>query len=160
MLTLVDQIFRYIIFVRHGLGMIETFSELRRGRQRWEAGSLNIATTLKQELANLEVQDQLRARTLISSKLVKTDSKYLSNLVSLYEPGNDGYYSKSLHTHTQDGSGQRRYYISWPWLSSRGLKPTRAAPGRRVHSRENPIREVKVIQFTCNFFLVISILEN
>jgi len=51
------------MFVRHGLGMTETFSESRRGRQRWEAGSLNMATTLKQELANLEVQDQLRART-------------------------------------------------------------------------------------------------
>jgi hypothetical protein len=112
MLTLVGQIFRYIMFVRHGLGMTETFSESRRGRQRWEAGSLNMATTLKQELANLEVQDQLRARTLISGKSVKTDSKYLSNLVSLREPGNDGCYSKSLRAHTQDGSGQRRYYIS------------------------------------------------
>jgi hypothetical protein len=139
MLTLVDQIFRYIMFVRHGLGMTETFSESRRGRQRWETGALNMATTLKQELANLEVQD--RARTLVSGKSVKTNSKYLSNLVSLCEPGNDGCYSKSLRAHTRDGSGQRRYYISRPWLSSSDLKSTKAALGRRVHGRE--IRQEK-----------------
>jgi hypothetical protein len=52
--------------------MIETFSESRRGRQRWESRSLNIDTaTFKQELANLDVQGQLRAKTLISSKSIK-----------------------------------------------------------------------------------------
>src|ERR1700709_886867 len=100
MLILVGQIFRYTMFVRHGLGMTETFSESRRGRQRWETGSLNMVTTLKQELANLEVQDQLRARTLISGRLVKTDSKCISNLVSLCKPGNDGCYSKILCAYT------------------------------------------------------------
>ena len=49
--------------------MTETSSESRRGRQRWESGSLN--TAFKQELANLDVQGQLRAQTLISGKSIK-----------------------------------------------------------------------------------------
>jgi hypothetical protein len=60
------------MFVRQGLGMIETSSESRRGRQRWESGSLNMDTAaFKQELTNLDVQGQLRAKTLISSKSIK-----------------------------------------------------------------------------------------
>jgi hypothetical protein len=51
--------------------MIETSSESRRGRQRWESRSLNMDTAFKQELANLDVQGQLRAQTLISSKSIK-----------------------------------------------------------------------------------------
>jgi hypothetical protein len=67
---------------------------------------IEMATTLKQELANLEIQGQLRVRTLISGKSLRTNLKYLPNLVSLHKPGNDGCYSRSLRAHTRDGGRQ------------------------------------------------------
>jgi hypothetical protein len=37
-----------------------------RGRQRWEFGALNAASTLTQELSNVKVEGQRLTRTLIS----------------------------------------------------------------------------------------------
>jgi len=60
-------VFQYTMFVRHhGLDWPEQSSESMRGRQRWKFGALNAASTLTQELTNVEVQGQRLIRTLIS----------------------------------------------------------------------------------------------
>jgi hypothetical protein len=58
------------MFVRnHGFDWLEKSSEeSMRGRQRWKFGALNAASTLTQEMANVEVQGQRLARTLISDE--------------------------------------------------------------------------------------------
>jgi hypothetical protein len=40
--------------------------ESMRGRQRWETGAMNAASTLGQELASIGLQGHRRTRTLIS----------------------------------------------------------------------------------------------